>query len=174
MGERMMADDSCGKRFMTNNSGGCACYPVNLASCLQKGVAGRLTWDFVPVPSSTRGGYFLPDQKLHSGKRCQDILWKYTAGDAFDCLEKLMTEGDTACGTTYMTWNSANGGCACYPHEQDTCTTTRESGRETYEIQFDASYRSGDLRSGDLQDQNGGFVVFPGVAFFTLVLALRS
>lgn len=137
--ERMLADASCGKRFMTYNSGGCACYPVDLASCVPSTVSGRLTWDFVPVPSSVRG-YILPDTPLHSGKRCQDIIWKYTAGDAFDCLEKLMTEADPACGTTYMTWNSANGGCACYPPEQDTCTTTRESGRETYELQFDSSY----------------------------------
>ena len=140
--DRVMADATCGKRFVTYNSGGCACYPVDMAECKPLGVAGRLTWDFEPVPSSING--HLIAAPLHNGKRCQDIIWKYTAGDAEHCLEKIITKADPACGTSYMTWNSANGGCACYAPAQDTCTTKREAGRVTYAIEFDVAYTTAD------------------------------
>ena len=152
--DRVMADATCGKRFVTYNSGGCACYPVDMAECKPLGVSGRLTWDFEPVPSSING--HLIAAPLHNGKRCQDIIWKYTAGDAEHCLEKIITKADPACGTSYMTWNSANGGCACYAPAQDTCTTKRESGRMTYAIEFDAAYTTADgakITKGPRQNQ---------------------
>ena len=46
--ERMLKDESCGKRFMTYNNlnFGCACYAPDMATCDPKMVSGRLTFDF--------------------------------------------------------------------------------------------------------------------------------
>lgn len=142
--ERMLSDDNCGKRFMTYNSnGGCACYAPDMAICDPKMVSGRRTWDFEPIASSF-GGFFLPDNMLHNGKRCQDIIWLTSAGDASHCLEKVIASlndpNSEKCGTKYITFNANGGGCACYPPEQTTCATTRESGRQTFELQMDPSY----------------------------------
>jgi len=136
--DKVMADEKCGKRFVTFNdgNGGCACYPKEMDFCSTVAVSHRLTWDFEP-PLPLFEGYSLPDEKLYDGKRCAEgIVWmKGGAGDANACLEKMITEKDPNCGRKYITWIAGSGGCACYPPDQTTCTGRRESGRQTFEIQ---------------------------------------
>lgn len=149
--ELTMGDDDCGKRFMTYNSAnsGCACYPVDMAVCNVLNRAARLTWDFEPVSSSFDGLLIDTSKPFNVGtalpfkdRRCPNIMWKTVAGDASHCLQKIV-EGDyDDCGRNFITWNSANGGCACYAPEQ-TCTRAEsvgESGRQTFEIEVDPSY----------------------------------
>jgi len=149
---RVMDDDSCGKRFMTYNSGneGCACYPTNMAVCATKMIAQRLTWDFEPVVSSFDGFLIDTSKNLsgaslpYAGRVCSNkIIWKTKAGDASHCLQKIV-EGDyDDCGRNFITFNANGGGCACYPPSQETCIksdTIGQSGRETYEVEVDPSY----------------------------------
>jgi len=149
---RVMDDDNCGKRFMTYNSAnsGCACYPEDMSTCNVLKRSGRLTWDFEPV-SSSFDGLFIDTSKPFSstslpfnGRRCPDIKWKLSAGDPSHCLQKIVENDYADCGRNFITWNSANGGCACYPPEQTTCTraeSVRESGRQTFELEIDPSYQ---------------------------------
>jgi len=48
------------------------------------------------------------------------------------------------CAKNFMTWNAADGGCACYPPEQTSCeksdTKSDGWGRMTYEVMVDPSY----------------------------------
>jgi len=55
--DRVLADDNCGKRFMTYNAlnKGCACYPIDMAGCTLKPAQGRTSWDFEPFASSVDG-----------------------------------------------------------------------------------------------------------------------
>merc|ERR1740123_1745980 len=140
--ERMLEDDTCGKRFMTYNSinNGCACYAPDMAICEPRMVSGRQTWDFEPVSSSFGGVLIDPNARLHNGKRCQNIIWKTGAGDASHCLQKIIEAGYSDCGRKYITFNANGGGCACYPPEQTTCETTRESGRQTFEVLLDPAF----------------------------------
>jgi len=148
--DKMMEDDGCGKRFMTYNSGGCACYPTDMASCSAKKVSGRLTWDFEPVVSSFEGLLInittpLNQNKLpYTGRECLDIIWmKKGAGDPSHCLQQIIENIDNeydVCGRKFLTWN---GGCACYAPSVVSCTkdvTLRRSGRQTYEMEVDPSY----------------------------------
>jgi len=140
--ERMLADDNCGKRFMTYNAGnfGCACYPPDLTSCVGKREPFRLTWDFVPSPPDF-GGFRLSDTMVFENLgRCQDIQWKFTAGDDLHCLQTIIEANDPECGTKFITWNALGGGCACYPPEQTTCTRVGEPGRQTWELVRDPAF----------------------------------
>jgi len=149
--EKMMENDECGKRFMTYNSGnnGCACNPTNMAVCVVFFQAQRLTWDFEPIVSSY-DGLFIDNEKVlsgtklpYSGRRCPQIRWKGKAGDVSHCLQKIVENKYEDCGRRFLTWNTANGGCACYPPEQETCIkseTIKESGRQTYELEVDPTW----------------------------------
>eukprot|EP00554_Chaetoceros_debilis_P008578 CAMPEP_0194104764 /NCGR_PEP_ID=MMETSP0150-20130528/5059_1 /TAXON_ID=122233 /ORGANISM="Chaetoceros debilis, Strain MM31A-1" /LENGTH=660 /DNA_ID=CAMNT_0038792405 /DNA_START=67 /DNA_END=2049 /DNA_ORIENTATION=+ len=152
---RMMDDDRCGKRFMTRNSlnDGCACYPTNMSFCSAEIQPGRLTWDFEPIQSSFDGllvdttKAFSNNQLPYNGRRCPNILWKGKSGDVSHCLQIIMLgEGDkdvSDCGRNFITYNSANGGCGCYPESQQTCTRSEsigESGRQTYELEVDPTW----------------------------------
>jgi len=152
--ERVINDENCGKRFMTFNvlNFGCACYLPDMAICETKMVAGRQTWDFLPVVSSFDGFFIDTDKQLtqgslpYNGRVCPQIIWKSGAGDASHCLQKVIAniggEYDD-CGRNFITWNANGGGCACYPPDQETCErseTSGQSGRQTYEVEVDASY----------------------------------
>mmetsp|Transcript_9431 Transcript_9431/g.13850 ORF Transcript_9431/g.13850 Transcript_9431/m.13850 type:complete len:599 (-) Transcript_9431:363-2159(-) len=146
---RVMDDVTCGKRFMTFNNGGCACYPTDMATCETQMVAGRLTWDFEAVSSSFDGvlidtGKALTRNSLpYSGRVCPQIIWKTGAGDASHCLQKIIENKYEDCGRNFVTFNANGGGCACYPPDQETCIrteTTGQAGRQTYEVEVDPSY----------------------------------
>merc|ERR1711935_458181 len=69
------------------------------------------------------------------------------SGDVSHCLQIIMLgEGDkdvSDCGRNFITYNSANGGCGCYPESQQTCTRSEsigESGRQTYELEVDPTW----------------------------------
>jgi len=143
--KRVMDDDDCGKRFVTYNSGGCACYPVEMDTCVPMGVAGRRTWDLDPQGNSFDGLMIETENPLWNGRECNNIKWKgdaARAGDAAHCLQKLMEAQYPDCGRSFMTWNSANGGCACYGPEQtcDRDNTAGRSGRITYKLLDDPAY----------------------------------
>jgi len=139
-----MDNPECGKRFMTYvNGGGCACYPVDMDTCDPRNAANRGTWDFDPRESSFDGLMIDAENPLWSGRRCFNIQWKSTAGDATQCLQQLMEAQHPDCARNFMTWNSANGGCACYPPEQTSCErseTVGESGRKTFVLIEDPAY----------------------------------
>lgn len=138
--ELALNEAECGKRYITYvRDGGCACYPEDMNDCEVKYAANRDTWDFEPIPSSVRGYYVNPEPD-HNGRECQNIQWKTTAGDAMDCLKKLVELDDPECGYKFLTFNVVNMGCACYPSDQETCETISRSGRTTYEIHVDPSY----------------------------------
>ena len=147
-----MKDDQCGKRFMTWN-GGCACYPTNMSFCRIDPQSGRLTWDFEPIQSSFDGLLIDTTKALsgnqlpYNGRRCPNILWKGKSGDASHCLQIIMLgEGDvdvSDCGRKFITYNTSNGGCGCYPESQQTCIRSEsigESGRNTYELEVDPTW----------------------------------
>lgn len=145
---RMIENEEYGKTFMTYN-GGCGLYPKEMTTCVAVYRAGRLTWDFRPVLSSFEGFYIdinLPKSSSkfpYTGKECGGIQWKMNAGDASQCLQRIIENYDDKfgdCGRKFMTWNSANGGCACYLVGNDICNTIRRSGRHTYEIEVDPTY----------------------------------
>lgn len=143
---RIMADDSLGKRFVTwKPDGGCAGYPVTMEKCEVLPSATRLTWDLDPRGFSFDGLMIDPDI-LWDGRECKNIKWKFKAGDASHCLEKLMAGQYEDCGRNFMTWNSANGGCACYapeqPCENKRADTKKRSGRKTYRLLPDPAYES--------------------------------
>ena len=140
-----MDNPDCGKRFMTYvNGGGCACYPVDMDICVPANAANRGTWDFNPRVSSFDGLMIDVENPLWKGRRCDNIQWKTKSGDATQCLEKLMDAQYPDCAKNFMTWNAADGGCACYPPEQTSCeksdTKSDGWGRMTYELMVDPSY----------------------------------
>jgi len=161
--ERMLNNTDCNKRWMTMNplNLGCACYPKDMTKCNAKNVGNRRTWDFDPLVSSYDGLFIDLEKQLtqgklpYSGRICSDdIMWlgsEMKAGDPSHCLQKII-EGDFPdCGRRFITWNSANGGCACYPHSQETCKrseTIGQSGRQTYELEVDPTY----VDPGDITD----------------------
>jgi len=149
--ERTMEDENCGKRFMTFNVAnfGCGCYPPDMAVCETERIASRHTWDFEPVVYSFKGVLVDITKALtanalpYNGRECPQIIWKIGAGDISHCLQKLMEGNYPDCGRRFITWNSADGGCACYPPDQKTCTRSesiRRSGRHTYELEVDPTY----------------------------------
>jgi hypothetical protein len=152
--KRMIGDPSCGKKFMTYNTGdnnGCACYPPSVTICEVNYQSSRQTWDFDPVVSSFDGVLVDTNKVLtqnalpYVGRECPNINWKpeAKAGDPSDCLQKIIEGNFADCGRKFITWNSANGGCACYPPGQESCTkdeTLSRSGRQTYELEVDPSY----------------------------------
>lgn len=139
--EKMLQDDSCGKRFMTYNvlNNGCACYAPEMNTCDARVVSGRTSFDFEPVQYSFDGYFINPDKMLHNGKRCENIVWlKGGVGDASHCLQKIIETNYSQCGRNFVTFNANGGGCACYPPGQTTCgKARRESGRQTFEIHPD-------------------------------------
>jgi len=150
--DRIMADEYCGKRFMTMNPGrelpGCACYPVDMTTCETRVDSGsRLTWDFESVSSSFDGLTVNISEPLWKGRACFDVIWKpeIKSGDAAHCLQKI-TENNFfggECGRHFISFNTANGGCGCYPPERTTCErseTNGQNGRMTYQLGVDPSY----------------------------------
>merc|ERR1712194_900961 len=149
--DRMMADDGCGKRFMTMNpvreKPGCACYPVDMTTCDINPLGNRLTWDFESVSSSFDGLIVDITKPLWTGRQCPDVIWKpvIKSGDAAHCLQKITENNffEGECGKQFITFNTANGGCGCYPPERTTCEkseTQKQNGRNTYQLGIDPSY----------------------------------
>jgi len=149
--DRMMADDECGKRFMTMNpvreKPGCACYPVDMTTCDINPLGNRLTWDFESVSSSFDGLIVDITKPLWPGRQCPDVIWKpvIKSGDAAHCLQKITENNffEGECGKQFITFNTANGGCGCYPPERTTCEkseTQKQNGRNTYQLDVDPSY----------------------------------
>jgi len=145
----VMADDDCGKRFMTMNPvdpPGCACYPVDMTKCdVNPNILNRLTWDFESVSSSFDGLTVDEQTPLWENRRCLDVIWKpeSKSGDVAHCLQKIIEKNYTDFGRQFITYNTANGGCGCYPPERDTCEkyeTKGEQGRKTYKLGVDPAY----------------------------------
>jgi len=134
------------KRFFTwKGDGGCAGYPAAMEKCKVVGSATRLTWDLDPRSFSFDGLMVDPDDLLWNNRECKNIKWKSEAkaGDPSQCLENLMALQYEDCGRNFMTWNSANGGCACYAPDQlceERKDTVGRSGRKTYKLLTDPAY----------------------------------
>mmetsp|Transcript_19407 Transcript_19407/g.23129 ORF Transcript_19407/g.23129 Transcript_19407/m.23129 type:complete len:835 (+) Transcript_19407:153-2657(+) len=64
--DRMLADENCGKRFMTYNviNKECACYPIDMAVCTIRHAAGHTSWDFEPFASSFDGALIAATETL--------------------------------------------------------------------------------------------------------------
>jgi len=148
--EEVMANDSCGKRFMTFNVGnfGCACYPPDVATCAVNYIAMRAAWDFEPIVSMFEGIFIDSSKALsfnnlpYKDRHCPGIIWLIGAGDLSQCLQIVIQDYYDQCGRNFITW-MGNGGCACYPPDQLTCTkneSPNESGRQTYELELDPAY----------------------------------
>jgi len=105
----VMADDDCGKRFMTMNPvdpPGCACYPVDMTKCdVNPNILNRLTWDFESVSSSFDGLTVDEQTPLWENRRCLDVIWKpeSKSGDVAHCLQKIIEKNYTDCGRQFIT-----------------------------------------------------------------------
>eukprot|EP00979_Chaetoceros_neogracilis_P013476 scaffold3846_cov291-Chaetoceros_neogracile.AAC.11 len=67
-----------------------------------------------------------------SGFRCQDIAWSGDADSATACYERMVD--DPNCGKKFMTYNTGNNGCACYPPSVTICEVKDESSRQTWDF----------------------------------------
>jgi len=75
------------------------------------------------------------------GYECASIEWSGKVDSATECYQRMM--GDENCGKRFMTFNSLNFGCACYPTDLTVCEITKQPGRQTWDFEPIASSYDG-------------------------------
>jgi len=69
-----------------------------------------------------------------SGYECEGLNWlSETQDNASDCYDEIMERDE--CGKRFMTYNTANNGCACYPTNMAICEVKHIAARLSWDFE---------------------------------------